>query len=73
MCSFLYLNPHLTIILLLVYTNSLLATLNARKSISPLRPTSTGGGVGGGSRMMDRTLSLRNLPSSPDSPHVRNS
>ena len=67
-----------------MYTNSLLATLNIRKSI--IRPTSSGSfiGVGGGggvgignggigSRMVvDRKLSLRDLPSSsPISPHVR--
>ena len=80
-------NPHLTITHQknLVYTNSLLATLNIRKSI--IRPTSSGSfiGVGGGgggvgignggigSRMVvDRKLSLRDLPSSsPISPHVR--
>ena len=71
--------PHLTIAHLttqrLVYTNTLLATLNIRKSV--IRPTSSVGGGGGGggggigSRMVvDRTLSLRNLPSSPISPHV---
>ena len=43
---------------LLVYAISLLATLNARKV---LRPISTGGG----NRTVDRTLSLRHLPSSP--------
>ena len=69
-------SPHLTKpFLLVVYTNTLLATLNIRKSV--IRPTSSGGGGGGvggggiGSRMVvDRTLSLRNLPSSPISPHV---
>ena len=55
--------------LVIVYTNSLLATLNARKL---LRPVSIGGGGGGGNRMVvDATLSLRNLPTSPISPEVK--